>query len=138
MIPIISARPQKSGDSASIGPIHIASPAPAEPVAAAITVLPSAALSAPSRKYSPHATNSAGRIRCTFCGTPYAPNTPFSTVTQWNVKLSATSDARNASRPIDSVSGSAAFKRVAMNLSSSVPAGTSGVFRRDPRRARNP
>ena len=122
MIPIHSARPQKSGESANIGPKNIAIPAPIVPVTAAVIVLPNAALSAPSMKNRPHVTNSAGSTRCRFCGSPYLPNTPSWTVTQWKVKFSATSDATNASTPIDTVSGRTAFKRVAMLSSSCWPA----------------
>ena len=117
-MPIHSASPQKSGDSANIGPTNIAIPAPIVPVAAAISVLPSAAEFAPSMKYRPQVTNSAGRTRWMFCGRPYSPNTLFWTVTQWKLKFNATSDARNASTPMDTVSGRTAFRRVAM-LSSS-------------------
>ncbi len=89
-------------------------PAKIEPVAAAMTVLPSAALFAPRRKNSPQETNRAGSTRWTPCGNPYFPNTPSWTVTQWNVKFSASSDAKNASTPIETVSGMTAFKRVAI------------------------
>ncbi len=92
------------------------------PVTAAVMVLPSATLFAPSMKYRPHATNSAGRTRWRSCGSPYAANTPSWTVTQWKVKFNATSDARNASRPIDTVSGTTAFNREAMLSSSCWPA----------------
>ena len=141
MTPIISARPQKSGDSANNGPTTIAMPAPTVPVRAAMSVLPNAALDAPNMKNNPQLTNSAGRTRCKFCGSPYLPKTPSWTVTQWKVKFSATSVANSASTPIDTVSGRTAFKRVTM-LSSSVEQGTqqrgrAGCSSRNRWRARN-
>src|SRR5262249_13595971 len=44
------------------------------------------------------------------------PNTPFFTVTQWNVKFNASSVARNARTPIEIVSGTTALSRAAMLL----------------------